>query len=231
MSSVSHPPFSKPQGLAGWLSIANLLRYGLVTLVLLSLLLTSGILIRLSAHAQLQESQLLQQERSRAVAQSIETQLNDLQSEMQYLERVRGLATLPREVQRDFLEGLTRSNDAFQAVAMFNLSGDVLVGVSPFDQNPQKLAENLAFLSQVTSGYRYISPVSINPRTEHPVMTFAVPVRDDRDQVNGALLAEIDLFFLNFTVSQAQVGETGYTYVVDDQQQIIAKKTPGLGSL
>ena len=226
MSSVSHPPFSKPQGLAGWLSIANLLRYGLVTLVLLSLLLTSGILIRLSAHAQLQESQLLQQERSRAVAQSIETQLNDLQSEMQYLERVRGLATLPREVQRDFLEGLTRSNDAFQAVAMFNLSGDVLVGVSPFDQNPQKLAENLAFLSQVTSGYRYISPVSINPRTEHPVMTFAVPVRDDRDQVNGALLAEIDLFFLNFTVSQAQVGETGYTYVVDDQQQIIAKKRP-----
>lgn len=224
MSSLSHPKFLKPQGSAGWLSIANLLRYGLVTLVLLSLLLTSGILIRLSAHAQLQESQLLQQERSRVVAQSIETKLNDLQSEVQYLERVRGLATLPQDIQRDFLEGLTRSNDAFQAVAIFNLNGDVLVGVSPFDQNPQKLAENLAFLDPVTSGHRYISAVSINPRTEHPVMTFAVPVRDDNDQVNGALLAEIDLFFLNFTVSQAQVGDTGYTYVVDAQQQIIAKK-------
>jgi len=224
MSSLSFPKFSRPQGLASWLSIANLLRYGLVTLVLLSLLLTSGILIRLSAHAQLQESQLLQQARSRTVAQSIETKLNDLQSEMQYLERVRGLATLPQAVQRDFLEGLTRSNDAFQAVAIFNLNGDVLVGVSPFDQDPQKLSEDLAFLDKAKSGHRYISPVSINPRTEHPVMTFAVPVRNESDQINGALLAEIDLAFLNFTVSQAQVGETGYTYVIDDRQRIIAKK-------
>lgn len=224
MSSLSNPKFFQPQSSTSWLSISNLLRYGLVTLVLLSLLLTSGILIRLSAHAQLQESQLLQQERSRAVAQSIETKLNDLQSEMQYLERVRGLATLPQEVQRNFLEGLTRSNDAFQAVAIFNLNGDVLVGVSPFDQNPQQLAENLSFLNPVTTGHRYISPVSINPRTENPVMTFAVPVRDVSDQVNGALVAAIDLGFLNFTVSQAQVGETGYTYIVNNQQQIIAKK-------
>lgn len=224
MSSLSPSKFSPPYGAAGWFSIANLLRYGLATLVMLSLLLTSGILIRLSAHAQLQESQLLQQERSRAVAQSIETQLNDLQSEMQYLERVRGLATLPPTVQRALLEGLTRSNDAFQAVAIFSLDGDVLVGVSPFDQNPRQLSANLAFLDTVTSGHRYTSEVSISPRTEQPVMKFAVPIRDANDQVNGALVAEIDFAFLNFTVSQAQVGQSGYTYILDDQQQIIAKK-------
>ena len=224
MSSLTHLKRLRPQRLTNWLSIANLLRYGLVMLVLASLLLTSGILIRISAQSQLQKSQLLQQTRSRAVAQSIESELNDLQNEMQYLERVRGLAALPQNVQRDLLEGLTRSNDAFQAIATFNLNGDILVSVSPFEQNPQHLANDLTFLDFVPSGHRYVSPVSINAHTEHPFILFAVPMRDVNDQVNGALLAEIDLDFLNFTVSQAQVGETGYTYVVDEQEQIIAKK-------
>ncbi|MEM9120385.1 MAG: ATP-binding protein [Cyanobacteria bacterium P01_D01_bin.6] len=224
MDSRSHAKFFQPQNSAGWLSIVNVLRYGLVTLVLLSLLLTSGILIRLSAQAQLERSQLLQQERSRAVAESIETQLNDFQSELQYLERVRGLATLPPAIQRDLLEGLTRSNDAFQSVALFNLQGERLVAVSPFEPTLENLPQDTPFLDPIASGRRYYSPVSINPDTEHPVMTFAVPIWDASEQISGAIWSEIDLGFLNFTVSQAQVGETGYTYILDDRQQIIAKK-------
>ncbi|NEQ42081.1 MAG: response regulator [Leptolyngbya sp. SIOISBB] len=224
MDSRSHAKFFQPQNSAGWLSIVNVLRYGLVTLVLLSLLLTSGILIRLSAQAQLERSQLLQQERSRAVAESIETQLNNFQSELQYLERVRGLATFSPAIQRDLLEGLTRSNDAFQSVALFNLQGDRLVAVSPFDPTFENLPQDTTFLEAIASGHRFHSPVSIHPDTETPVMTFAVPIWDASERISGAIWAEIDLGFLNFTVSQARVGETGYTYILDDQQQIIAKK-------
>ena len=224
MSSLSQPKYPRLQRQASLLSIANLLRYGLVILVSLSVLLTSGILIQLSAQVQLLEHQALQQERSRRVAQSIETYLNDLQNELQYLEKVRGLATLPPETQRDFLEGLTRHNDAYEAVAIFNLVGDVLVGVSPFDQNPTRLSQPLVFLPDISSGRRYTSSVSVDSRINGPIMTIAVPIRDQADRVNGALVAEINLKFIDYTVSQAQVGATGYTYVVDAEQRLIAKK-------
>ncbi len=206
------------------LSIANLLRYGSVAIALLSVVFTSGVLIQLSGQVQLRENQKLQEERSRTVASSIETYLNELQKELQYLKRVRGLATLPQPIQRNFLEGLTRHDDAYESVAIFNLEGEALVGVSPFAQSPTRLADYPDFLPMVSAGKNYVSPVSISPQTDSPVITIAVPIRDANDQTNGALVAKVNLQFLNFTVSQANVGTTGYTYVVDDQQRIIAKQ-------
>ncbi|MEL7352862.1 MAG: ATP-binding protein [Cyanobacteria bacterium J06560_5] len=213
---------------ASLLSISNLLRYGSVTIVMLSVLLTSTVLIKMSANVQLEEHQALQQARSHTVAQSIETYLQDFQAELKYLERVRGLTTLPKLVQQDLLEGLARLDDAYEAAGIFNLEGEVLVGVAPFNPDPTKLplelAEDLGFLPIVTAGKTYTSPVSISPRTNSPVITIAVPIKDADDRTNGALVAQVNLQFLNFTVSQARVGETGYTYVVDDQQRIIAKQ-------
>ena len=54
-----------------------------------SLIITSSILIQFSSQTQLQESQELQEARSRSIAQSIETKVDNLQEELQYLERVR----------------------------------------------------------------------------------------------------------------------------------------------
>ncbi len=209
-------------------SIANLLRYGLMAVVMLSVLLTSSVLIRMSAKIQLEENQALQQERSHAVAKDIEMYLQDFQTELTYLERVRGLSTLPQPVQRNLLEGLTRLDDAYEAIGIFNLEGEALVGVAPFNldpaQLPLELTEELAFLPLVTASKKYLSPVSISPTTGHPVITIAVPIKDANDRTSGALVARVNLQFLNFTVSQSLVGETGYTYVVDDQQRIIAKQ-------
>ncbi|MEL7227331.1 MAG: cache domain-containing protein, partial [Cyanobacteria bacterium J06576_12] len=227
MSSLSQPHYSKqPQHSSPvsekqqkrpftLLSIANLLRYGSVAIVMLSVLITSSVLIQMSAKVQLKENQALQQERSQAVAQNIETYLQDFQAELQYLERVRALTTLPQPVQQNLLEGLTRLDDAYEAVGLFNLEGEVLVGVAPFNSDPTRLplelTEDLSFLPMVAASKKYLSPVSISPRTGSPVITIAVPVKDADDRTNGALVAQVNLQFLNFTVSQARVGETGYT--------------------
>lgn len=105
-------------------SLATILRFGSVALVLLSVLICGGVLIRLSANAQLRQTQTLQEERSRNAAHQIETYINQLLEELQYLERVRGLAALPQPVQRHFLEALTRYDDAYESVAIFDLQGD-----------------------------------------------------------------------------------------------------------
>ena len=241
MDSLSHPHYSQqsPQLSPPTLkkrrnrtfslfSIANLLRYGSVAIVMFSVLLTSSTLIQMSARVQLNDNQALQQERSQMVAQNIETYLQDFQTELTYLERVRGLTTLPRPVQQNLLEGLTRLDDAYEAIGMFNLEGEALVGIAPFNTNPDQLpaefTEDLTFLPMVTASKKYLSPVSISPITGNPIITIAVPIKDPDDRTNGALVAQVNMQFLNFTVSQARVGETGYTYVVDDQQRIIAKQ-------
>ncbi|NET50754.1 MAG: HAMP domain-containing protein, partial [Merismopedia sp. SIO2A8] len=223
VSGVFQPP-STSQRQVSVLSLANLLRYGSVVMVMLSVLVSSSVLVRLSTQTQLQEQQGLQQERSRAVAQRIESYLNQLRQELQYLERVRGLASLPPSTQRHFIEALTRYDDAYESVAIINLTGDVLVDVSPFAQEPVEVEDMVTIVDSARGGHSYIGPVHFDPLTNSPVITIAAPIRDEQDQIEGALVSRVNLQALNFMVSQAQVGETGYTYVIDEQQRIIAKK-------
>ncbi|MEG4959294.1 MULTISPECIES: PAS domain S-box protein [unclassified Microcoleus] len=217
-SSRSHP-------WQRFLSIANQLRYGLIFLVLLSLLPTGGWLIYLSFQAQIQQSRSLQQERSQTAAGQIDDYLDDLKQKLSYLARVKGLTNFQPQVQQSLLEGLTRHNDAYEAVAILNRKGQVIASVSPYE--PLKL-ENLAnsplFIRAFKQQEDYVSPVEINPQTHQPSTILVVPIRNERDEVDGVLLAQVNLNFLWFVVSQTKVGKTGYIYVVDERNFLIAQK-------
>ncbi|MEP6518318.1 PAS domain S-box protein [Microcoleus vaginatus] len=216
-SSRSHP-------WQRFFSIANQLRYGLVFLVLLSLLPTGGLLIYLSFQAQIQQSRSLQEERSQTAAGQIDNYLDDLKRKLSYLARVKGLTNFQPQVQQSFLEGLIRHNDAYEAVAILNRKGQVVASVSPYE--PLKLenpAHSPLFIRAFKQQEDYVSPVEINPKTRQPTTILAVPIRDERDEVDGVLLAEINLNFLWFVVSQIEVGKTGYVYVVDERNFIIAQ--------
>ena len=215
-------PFARPRTFL----IEQQLRYGLASIVVLSLLVTGGILIRLSFQAQMKESILLQQERSQAAASRIENYLNDLQRKLGYLAKVRGLTNLAREDQRNLLEGLTRTNNAYETVAILNQTGQVVIAVSPYERQTTRtnLANSAEFFQPFRQAADYVGSVEIDPTTNLPVTTLAVPIHNQQDQVDGVLLAKVNLQFLNLVVSQAGVGTTGYTYVVDNRQVVIAKK-------
>lgn len=206
-------------------SIANQLRYGLIFLVLLSLLPTGGLLIYLSFQVQLQQSRSLQQERSQAAAGQIDNYLDDLKRKLSYLARVKGLTNFQPQAQQSLLEGLTRHNDAYEAVAILNRKGQVVASVSPYE--PLKLenpANSPLFIRAFKQQEDYVSPVEINPQTHEPKTLLAVPIRNERDEVDGVLLAQVKLNFLWFVVSQTEVGKTGYVYVVDERNFLIAQK-------
>ncbi len=207
-------------------SLEQQLRYGLASIVVLSLLVTGGILIRLSFQAQMKESRLLQQERSQAAASRIENYLTDLQRKLGYLAKVRGLTNLAREDQRNLLEGLTRQNNAYETVALLDKTGQVVIAVSPYERQIKRtnLANSPVFFQPFRQAADYVGSVEIDPTTNLPVTTLAVPIRNQQDQVDGVLLAKVNLQFLNLVVSQTGVGTTGYTYVVDNRQVVIAKK-------
>lgn len=206
-------------------TIANQLRYGLVLLVLLSLLPTGGLLIYLSFQAQLQQSRSLQQERSQAAAGQINNYLDDLKRKLSYLARVKGLTTFHPHEQQSLLEGLTRHNDAYEAVAILNRYGQVVASVSPYEPlQLENSATSPLFIRAFKQQEDYISPVELNPQTHQMTTIVAVPIRNEQDEVDGVLLARVNLDFLWFIVSQTDVGKTGYVYIVDERNYLIAEK-------
>ncbi|PSB29085.1 PAS domain S-box protein [Stenomitos frigidus] len=207
-------------------SIANQLRFGLLFLVLLSLLPTGGLLIYLSAQTQLLQAQALQQERSQAAAGQIDNYLDDLKRKLSYLARVKGLTNFQRPVQQSLLEGLVRHNEAYEAVALLDRTGQVVTaatGGTPLQA--KSWANSPLFIHAFKQQEDYVSPVELDAQTHQPTTLLAVPIRNDQDEVDGVLMARVKLNFLGFIVSQTVVGKTGDIYVVDERNVLIAQKS------
>ena len=219
------PKAASNLGKSGTFSIANQLRWGLMVLVVLSLLLTGGVLIFSSFQTQLKQSKLLQKERSLLAANRINSYMEDLQRKLEYLARVRGLAELPVSTQQTLLEGLTRHNDAYEVVAIVNNRGEPVVSVSPYGRAIEgNLAKERVFLWPFKQQESYTAPVEVDAEINQLVATLSVPIRDRQDKVDGVLIAKINLKFLEFVISQTQVGKTGYSYAIDNRRFLIAKK-------
>jgi signal transduction histidine kinase/DNA-binding response OmpR family regulator len=206
-------------------SIANQVRFGLVSLVVSSLLTAGGILIYKSCQTQLSQSKLLQIARSKTAAETINGYIDDVQRKLDYLARIRGLTDLPHDIKHNLLEGLTRHNDAYEMVAMINRQGNPVAVVSPYGSvTLDNQVNSPAFLRSFKQQEDYVAPAEIDRRINQLVTTIAVPIRNQKDEVDGILLAKINLKFLDFVVSQTSVGKTGYSYVIDNRNVVIAKK-------
>ena len=213
------------------LSIARQLYLSVMLLVLLSVLPIGGLLTYLSYQTQLQETKALQRERSRLAANQIENYLDDLQRKLSYLARIKGLANLSPRTQQHILEGLTRHNAAYEMVAIADPTGQTTAIVAPFDPtfrppSPDRLRQSPYFLRSLRQQEEFVGPVERDTQTQRPTTTISVPIRDEADKIMGILLARINLDFLGFVVSQTQVGATGDVYVIDERNQVIARKHP-----
>lgn len=204
-------------------SIANQLCFGLVCLVSTSLLITGGMLIYSSYKTQSQQTKLLQQERSRTAAETINTYIDDLQGKLVYLARMRGLTELPAETQRTLLDTLFRSNDAYEMVAILDAQGTPTLVIAPYAQlRVSNFSNTPLFRRTFRDEEDFVDTVEFGADGNLTTL-LAVPIRNRQDKVDGVLIARINLKFLDFVVSQTQVGKTGYTYVIDNRNVVIAR--------
>jgi signal transduction histidine kinase/DNA-binding NarL/FixJ family response regulator len=205
-------------------SLATQVRVSLLAMVVLSAIPLGTALTYWSSRNYLNELNLLQQTRSEVVANRIENYLDDLQRKLSYLARVQGLSELDEDVQANLLEGLVRHNDAYEAVAILNRDGQIEAAVSPYgDFDPNQFVNASEFRRAYYQQEEFAGVVSMDPVTRRPTVTFAVPIRNQSDEVDGALLARINLNFLWYIVSRTPVGHTGYTYVLDERNAIIVR--------
>lgn len=213
------------------LSIANQIRFGIAVIVVAALLLTGSLLIYTSAEALLHTSRDLQQERSHAIAATINAYVEDLQLKLSYLARVPGLTDLAINDQQALLEGLVRHNTAYESVVIVNAKGTPIVSLNPFAPNAAPTTENLSdtlpFIRAYHQQEEYVAPVEIQDHPRLAIATLAVPIRNRADQVAGALIARINLEFLYVVTAETQIGQTGYTYLIDTRNVVIAdSRTP-----
>ncbi|HEY9627883.1 MAG TPA: ATP-binding protein [Coleofasciculaceae cyanobacterium] len=205
-------------------SIVNQVRWGLLLAVVLSALPMGTVLLYWSARNNATQLLALQQERSSVVANRISNYLDDLQRKLSYLARVRGLSRLDPEVQQNLIEGLARHNDAYEMLAILDNKGNVVSMASPYGNvQSENWADSPLFRRAYKQQEEYVGSVVLDAQTQVPMVTLAVPIRNEADQVDGVLLARLNLNFLGYVISQTVVGETGYVYVLDERNYLIAR--------
>jgi PAS domain S-box-containing protein len=215
----------------GFFSITNQLRYGLVLLVIIPLLFISSTLTYLSFQTQIQQLEVLQQEHSQAAAAKINAYVDDLQRKLNYLARVQGLTDLSPSTQQRFLIALTRHHSAYEAVAILNSSGKIVSAVFPYENvNLEAITQVPWILYPLKYKEDFVSLAEIDPKTKEPIVNLAVPIRNQADEVNGVLLARINLKFFRYFIYQNHIGKTGYTYVIDNRNYLIVSKEQSLTS-
>jgi signal transduction histidine kinase len=209
-------------------SLATLVRVGLVILVLGNVVLIGGVLIGLSYRSYIDRTLQLQRIRSQSIVSRIETYLDDIQLHLSYLTKVRGLSQFNRRDQRNLMEGLVRDNQSYESIALFDRRGQLLTTIAPYVRDEATAIAltrpyRLPVQTVLNNQSRYVTPVELNPRTRVPTITIAIPIHDQRDQLDGVLVAQVNLNFLDFIVAQNRVGTTGYTYILDRRNMVIAK--------
>lgn len=206
-------------------SLTNQLRYGTVLLVTMSLLSVGTLLIGISLENHTQTLSQLQRERSKGAAANITAYLNDMQQRPASIANIHGLTDLPLDIQQTLLEGLTRNNAVYEAVAILDSTGKVAATVAPYSRTVlQNHADAPWFIEAFTRKRAVISDVEIDPVTLTPMVNLAFPAYNQQEVVSGVLLARINLEYLWLVVNNTDIGETGYTYIIDAQGQVIAEK-------
>jgi len=205
-------------------SITTQLTLALIGAVVASLLMIGSILSYISLQAQLNQLQLTQQAQAQVVSEKINAYIDDLQRKLAYLARVRGLTTFDATTQRDLLDGLIHHNQAYQSVGLTDAHGHLQQFLSPFGETaPQEWGATTLFRRTFQEQEDFIGLVELAPQHTWPTLILAVPIRDRENQVAGMLFARINLKFLWAVLEETIVGQSGYVYVVDQRQFVIAQ--------
>ena len=206
-------------------SLATTLAISLFALSALVLLISSALQIGLNIQSQQaalsSRQQVIAQEASKTVSTYILEKFNELDTAVKFSSPL--TATIVE--QKNIMQGLLGLDPAFQQFALFTSRGMQVTKISRVSSTLSHQFISLwsgDILDQTSKGQQFISPVYFDDATSEPLVSIAIPVKDDFGDFQGTLIAEVDLKFMWDLVDQLKVGNTGYAYVVDNQGNLIA---------
>jgi signal transduction histidine kinase len=166
------------------------------------------------------QQKLISQEAADAVRSFIMEKFSELESGIRLCEM--GVST--EEEQRKVLEKLLGFEHAFRQIAILDMQGREIMKVSRLSTLQQGyLTDEIMHDFLINKdNERQISQIHIDETTSEPLVVIAVPMTDIFGEMKGILVAEVNLKFMWDMVAGIKIGETGTSYVVDAQGNLIA---------
>src|SRR5688572_3472745 len=203
-------------------SLATTLAIAFFTLSVVILLVSGGFALYTDIEAYqdniAEEQNHVAQDAKETVSAYIQNNFVALETAVEFVNPV----TATSEARQTIMESLLGVDPAFQQFAVLDSNRQQLAEISRL--SPTISPQFTLQLKDKALGQdqRYISPVYIDGGTSEPLIVMAIPVKNVLGDVQGTLVAEINLKFMWDLVDQLKVGETGYAYVVDNQGNLIA---------
>jgi len=201
------------------------LRFRLILLVLLAIIPSTGLMLYTAA----QERQHLAGEaRQRTLysAQATSAQWDLLAESTRQL--LAGLARLPAVRQRDaeacsaLLAGMLQENPSYANLLVTDSNGDLWCSVVPA-AGPVNYADRDWFSEAVRTRRFAIGGYVMGRITRRPLATFAYPLLDDAGQVQGVLVAALDLAWLSRFLAGVPLPQEAVLIVVDSNGVVLAR--------
>ncbi len=204
---------------------STLLATAFLTLSLIVLAISSGMALIYSYQVQRQFVADRQQRIARQAANTVAGFIEEKLSELDAAAKLGILAATSPEEQQASLYNLLGLDPAFRHVALLDVQGQEMAWASRLSKmTAGQLTERASseLLAQVRQGNRQISPVYIDAVSSEPLTIMAVPVTNVFGDLQGLLLAEVNLKFMWDLVDRLEIGETGMAYVVSNQGDLLA---------
>ncbi|RME47106.1 MAG: GAF domain-containing protein [Chloroflexi bacterium] len=166
-----------------------------------------------------------QSEIAKRAALDVSAFLSTVEQSLLVLAQTQSLADLEPAEQREALNQLLETLPTFDELTYVDALGREQAKVSPYHtfttSELTSQSDNPGF-RQAMRGERYLSSVSFSNYSGQPIVSFALPVSDLRQETVGVLMARVNFHRMWNIVTGMEVGETGYAYVVDEQGRLIA---------
>jgi methyl-accepting chemotaxis protein len=218
------------------LNLTWMLILGGMMIVIVSIL-SIGIVVNLETSASLEEySKNLVQKTSQDIAELVQQTLKqesrmavEIASGNTAVDTATMVAKEGKEKAADQIENLQRKlitvqkhvGENYETVVAMDLNGVVYA-----DSLGGKLkgldAGDREYFKQAKQGKCSIGTVSKSKATGNPVTQLAAPIMTDKNEVVGAIVIILKIDYLIDTVVKVKVGQTGYSFMVDQNGLIIA---------
>lgn len=134
------------------------------------------------------------------------------------------------DTQRLLAQGVSNMQ-GFKALIQLDMSGHVIAyaqGKHSLADTPdaQKFAREQCYLQARSSGKWILSPVKRNPLTGEPTLFMAQPVMDMHGAMQGVLIGELRIDYIEAIRKRVRFGKKGHSAIVDQTGHVLAHPNP-----
>ncbi|MCA9934251.1 MAG: response regulator [Ardenticatenaceae bacterium] len=221
----SIPPQPTASKVARLFSITNMLRFGPLLFILLALVLVITVLLSRTLYVQQQLVDTVQRERVALAMRDLNRPLTHIQEQLNRFAQNPDMLSLSSQELSIFLRETALYEGYYEQVAVLDNNGHILAAYPEDVKNAASALSTLLARRPYAASAWYLS-LPTSP-TEEAIAMILVPVLDADGTVIGYFGAKVGLQFVIQFMEETAVGETGYAYLLDWEQNVLITVTNG----